>query len=124
MYDLEGSFEFDNEALLSYRSPIDIITHAMDTKIENEMLTAVQKIGVNVDKDELIKALAYDRGQYQKGYNDRDSEIIRCKDCQHRPIANDVDLEFPDYVCPCQCSGDRYYSWYPEDDWFCPRGER
>ena len=27
------------------------------------------------------KALQYDRGQYQKGYKDRDDEIVRCRDC-------------------------------------------
>ncbi len=49
--------------------------------MEGEILKAVQNVGVNVDKDELLKALQYDRNQYQKGYADRDSEIIRCKDC-------------------------------------------
>ena len=59
------------------------------------------------------------------------SELIRCKDCRHRPkepnfktYENGFDIEFPeDSKCPCQCSGDQYYSWYPEDDWFCANGE-
>ena len=38
---------------------------------------------VDVDKDELLKALQYDRGQYEKGYKDRDAELVRCKDCVH-----------------------------------------
>ena len=56
-------------------------------------------------------------------------EIVRCKDCKHRPTQTEpyktvgFSLEFPDYKCPCQCS-DGYYSWYPEDDWFCANGER
>lgn len=52
-------------------------------------------------------------------------EIIRCKDCKHRPTGTGAnhDLEFPDYVCPCQCD-DYYYSWMPKDDWFCKDGER
>ena len=29
-----------------------------------------QAIGYNIDKQELVKALQYDRGQYQKGYAD------------------------------------------------------
>ena len=51
--------------------------------------------------------------------------IIRCKDCKHRPKGTGAnhDLEFPDYVCPCQCE-DYYYSWMPKDDWFCRDGER
>ena len=51
--------------------------------------------------------------------------VIRCKDCKHRPKGTGAnhDLEFPDYVCPCQCE-DYYYSWMPKDDWFCKDGER
>lgn len=55
-------------------------------------------------------------------------EIVRCKDCKHRPVKTKddkgrFDLKFPDYKCPCQCD-DYYYSWYPSDDWFCAEGER
>ena len=60
-------------------------------------------------------------------------EIIRCKDCIHRPIANDTynfddwncgfDIEFPDYRCPCRCD-DEYYNRIPDDDWFCGNAER
>lgn len=52
-------------------------------------------------------------------------EVVRCKDCKHRPKGTGAnhDLEFPDYVCPCQCE-DYYYSWMPKDDWFCRDGER
>lgn len=54
-------------------------------------------------------------------------DIVRCKDCIHRPIDtgrdNDPeDLEFPDDRCPCRCT-DYFYSWMPEDDWFCANGE-
>ena len=59
-------------------------------------------------------------------------EIVRCKDCKHRPkepnfktYESGFDIEFPEgSKCPCQCSSDEYYSWYPEDDWFCADGER
>ncbi len=57
--------------------------------------------------------------------------VVRCKDCKHRPKEPDQetyedggDIEFPDGKCPCECSSDRYYSWYPDDDWFCAEGER
>ena len=54
---------------------------------------------------------------------------VRGKDCKHRPTKpekyNDgFDLAFPDEVCPCYCDDDPFYSWYPKDDWFCPKGER
>ncbi len=53
-------------------------------------------------------------------------EVVRCKDCKHRPTGTGAnhDLEFPDDECPCQCAGDYWYSWMPPDDWFCPKGER
>lgn len=59
-------------------------------------------------------------------------DLVRCKDCKHRPkepdwekYENGFDLEFPEgSKCPCRCVGDKYYSWYPEDDWFCADGER
>lgn len=57
-------------------------------------------------------------------------QIVRCKDCKHRPTikkvkSNDYRVEFPeDSECPCQNDSDQYYSWYPDDEWFCPMGER
>lgn len=53
-----------------YKSPIEIITGKMVTRIDDEIYSAVQNVGINVDREELIKALAYDRGQYEKGYKD------------------------------------------------------
>lgn len=38
--------------------------------IEDAVYNAVQRVGINVDKDELMKALAYDRRQYEKGMRD------------------------------------------------------
>ncbi|MBR0305499.1 MAG: hypothetical protein IIX07_01650 [Lachnospiraceae bacterium] len=52
-------------------------------------------------------------------------QVVRCKDCIHNPSGTGAnhDLEFPDGVCPCQCE-DFWYSWKPNDDWFCASGER
>ena len=51
-------------------------------------------------------------------------EIVRCKDCKHKPIKGDLRIEFPDYKCPCQNSDDDWYSYMPDDDWFCADGEQ
>lgn len=72
-----------------YKSPIELevenIVSDVVKKADEYIVRYVQQVGVNVDKDELIKALAYDRWQYEKGWNDRDAEIVRCKDCKwHR----------------------------------------
>lgn len=53
-----------------YESPIEIIQKQMVTNFENQVFKAVQEVGVLVDKDELVKALQYDREQYEKGYAD------------------------------------------------------
>ena len=52
-----------------YESPIKIITGKMQTQIDDDIYKAVQNVGINVDRVELLKALEYDRGQYEKGYN-------------------------------------------------------
>lgn len=56
-------------------------------------------------------------------------EAVRCRDCKHRPIIieeEEIDgfsYEFPDYKCPCRCE-DGFFSWNPDDDWFCANGEK
>ena len=42
---------------------------------ENEVYMAIQKCGVDVDKEELKRALQYDREQYEKGYEDAVREV-------------------------------------------------
>lgn len=75
---------------MTYESPITLITTQTDNyikeineKTDEVIFKAVVNVLPQVNKEELIKALEYDRGQYVKGYQDRDKEIIRCKDCQH-----------------------------------------
>jgi hypothetical protein len=61
-----------------YRSPIDIlvsdIQHQIAEKQDEQIYKAVVSVGINVDKDELIRALAYDRHQYMKGYADGEAD--------------------------------------------------
>ena len=58
-----------------YESPIVTYMQEMHNQIMDERENAItakisESIGVDVDKDELIKALQYDRQQYDKGYAD------------------------------------------------------
>ena len=66
--------------------------------------------------------------------NDPESEwveVVRCKDCKHRPIAARAkegifygfSVAFPDNTCPCRCD-DGFYSWYPKDNFYCGYAER
>lgn len=57
-----------------YKSPIELITGPIVMKQveerEKQIYECIQQYGINVDKDELIRALQYDRSQYDKGYRD------------------------------------------------------
>ena len=66
-----------------YKSPIEIISQEMKTCFDEDCVTAIQRYGITVDKDELIRALQYDRHQYEAGYNAAKAEIVHCKDCIH-----------------------------------------
>ncbi len=49
------------------------ITEQKETKI---MQTISETMGFDIDKQELIKALNYDREQYEKGYKDAEKKLI------------------------------------------------
>ena len=108
---------------MSYKSPIDLVMGTPQTSvdeirdsvtglIEKEVVNTILKLKVNVDKDELIKALEYDRHQYEKGYADAiNHEIIHCKDCKHWIF---------DGVMVCE----RFTDASLKEDDFCSYGER
>lgn len=59
----------------NYESPITKIEQEIASQIveteEGKLMYEVKKaIGYSIEKEELIKALQYDREQYEKGYND------------------------------------------------------
>lgn len=60
----------DWEEELMYESPIRMIQTQMETQMEKDCVSVVQKYGFDVDAEELKKALAYDRNQYEKGFKD------------------------------------------------------
>lgn len=55
-----------------YESPLQLIYNELGQRIENSIadnaVKVVQEYGFKVDRDELVRALRYDRGQYDKGY--------------------------------------------------------
>lgn len=63
----------EEREFIMYESPItkymsDIQSEIQKQEEEQLMITVNQAIGFDVDKNELIKALQYDRAQYEKGY--------------------------------------------------------
>lgn len=95
-----------------WESPINAIYEAQKNAFDDAVLSAVMKVGIDVNKEELIKALAYDRQQYEKGYADAKAEIVRCRDCRHY---TDPNIEY------CELYG-AMILWDKDD--FCSRGER
>lgn len=69
--------------------------------------------------------------------------IVRCKDCRYKPIEKNYTcvakkkdgtvrttwvetiIESPINPSPCPCinQDDKYYSWVPNDDWYCKEGK-
>ena len=59
-----------------YESPINMIISKLCTNLESDCMQAVQRYGFDVDKEELAKALSYDRKQYEKGHTDGYNKAI------------------------------------------------
>lgn len=67
-------FEFKIDRATFYKAPIQIVQEQMssiESQLANETLKVIHKYGIYVDKDELIKALKYDRQQYDKGIEEK-----------------------------------------------------
>ena len=58
-----------------WESPIHLIEQRMSIQLEGDIMKAVTKVGIMVDKEELLRALQYDRKQYYRGYNDAVDEF-------------------------------------------------
>lgn len=68
-----------------YEAPINIqLAEAVRLQVEDNVMRAVREYKINVDKAELLKALSYDRNQYEKGYReaqrDYKSELLKLRD--------------------------------------------
>lgn len=98
-----------------YESPINLfirdIASEVDKQIEATVVTAIQKIGIDVDKDELVKALNYDRKQYGEGYEDgyMDGEITGRKD-----VVEELTEKLTKLL-----SADSPYVFYDNDHGYC-----
>ena len=82
-----------------YKSPIEKIYGEMQSQMikqdeMNMMLSVNQAVGYEVDKDELQKALSYDRNQYQKGYDDAMQKMRWIPTSERQPEENGNYLAF------------------------------
>lgn len=65
-----------------YKSPIETLQTEIQIQFEDDCIKAIQSHGFIVDKEELVKALNYDRKQYEKGYSDGYAKAL--EDIQYR----------------------------------------
>lgn len=106
---------------MSYESPITImhrqLANQINIQLEGEVLKAVMECNIDVNKDELIKALAYDRDQYAKGYEDGKAEAMQWIPCSER---------LPDEEMKCLVSlkgiGGVYIAQFEGDHWLSAGG--
>ena len=73
-----------------YESPIQLFTTDLASEIDGEVLRITQSYGIDVNKEEIVKALQYDRNQYDKGYADAkaDLDILISEFCVPMEIDN------------------------------------
>ena len=79
-----------------YESPITQIMSEMQMQYEDGVLKAVRNVGFDVNKEELLKALQYDRGQYEKGYADAKAML----DVLISRFCNMSDEELAEFITP------------------------
>ncbi len=102
-----------------YDSPIDLYISDIHNQIvaqqDEQIYQAVVHFFPDVKREELLKALQYDREQYEKGYADgkRDAmdELVRCKDCKWYKVMH------------LACTYPNHNGWCGIDH-FCGYGER
>lgn len=67
---------YESPIELFVQSSIDELCKDIKAQRENYIIKSIEKIGVFVNKEELITALNYDRSQYDKGYDDGYNKAI------------------------------------------------
>ena len=115
---------FDNFDYPEYDSPMRLIfqkqeeiTKDFANHVDEVTYKAIHNVGVDIDKDKLIQALTQDKQRYEEayrnGYNAREAELVRCKDCKLQ------ECEGRNGIIVCDITGESH-----RPDWFCADGER
>lgn len=104
-----------------YDSPFKLtmsdITTQISLNVDEMCWNAVQRVDIDIDKETLLIALKQDSERYREayangydtGYEKRDEEIIRCKDCEH----------YKDGTGMC----DLHHAHGYAETWFCADGK-
>lgn len=63
-----------------YKSPIEIVEDIQEkvtVSMENNVVRAVQAVGINIDKHELIAALTQDKSRYEAAYEQGKRDAVK-----------------------------------------------
>ena len=85
-----------------YESPIEVVYGQMQMNFEDNVMKAIQKYNININKDALISALMYDRKQYEKGYAEGREE-------GKKEILDKLTQILKDYSVPHEIKSDEYF---------------
>lgn len=70
-----------------YESPIDVLIEDVRMQIvesvDEKVYQAVVNVGISVEKEELLRALQYDRQQYEAGYADGVADAVKHGKWEH-----------------------------------------
>lgn len=93
----------------------DEIVKSIDNDVDTAVMRSIADIGINVDKEELIKALQYDRDQYNKGYSDGARFGFEAGKPKWIPVSEELPEEIGTYMTTVNYGehglavGQRYY---------------
>lgn len=82
-----------------YQSPIEVIYNDVKCRFEEGVYKAIQNVNINVNREELIKALLYDRDQYDKGYYDGLTAKSEAEPAHEKPVVYYHGENTFSYVC-------------------------
>ena len=118
--------KFDMDSIEPYYdSPLSLVTQSIMENIGKQFddmtYQAIQKVGIDVDRDKLLEALQQDKKRYEEaycrganeGYKRRDDELIRCRDCQYFITVGNPKIMY-DFKLKNNTKGEWWYCWDAE----------
>lgn len=95
---------------MSYETPIKLamtmerVTVLAREEQDKRIYQAVLDSGINVSREELIKALKYDRDQYVKGYEDGKAEAMQWIPIKFKETTDEDGFDKEEYPIMLDCS--------------------
>lgn len=121
-----NKLKFPDDWAKDYESPVTLqirkIAEQIEEQCENQITATIsEQMGVNIDKDELKRTLAYDRDQYRRGYEDgwraRSKDVPQWVPITYKKLTDeekeemrevaDVDIIDAVYTCPLPDDGQK-----------------